>query len=59
MGDEELAEAEEGAGRLEAALRERRGGGAAGGPAVERAYREAERACARCHARFRDAGREP
>src|SRR4051794_35247082 len=55
----QLAEAEEGAGRLEAALRAKQVGGAVDGPVAERAYRAAERACARCHARYRDAPRRP
>jgi hypothetical protein len=48
-----LAEAEEGAKELEAALRDR-AKKPADGSAAEKAFRRAERACTRCHARYRD-----
>jgi protein tyrosine phosphatase (PTP) superfamily phosphohydrolase (DUF442 family) len=53
-----LAEAEEGAKELEAALRDRMRQREDGG-AAERAFRRAERDCTRCHARYRDVPHQP
>jgi protein tyrosine phosphatase (PTP) superfamily phosphohydrolase (DUF442 family) len=54
-----LAEAGEGATRLEVALRPADGKGPADAAAAERVFKSAEGACAACHARFRDVRREP
>jgi protein tyrosine phosphatase (PTP) superfamily phosphohydrolase (DUF442 family) len=54
-----LADAEEAAGELEAALRRGNEKGSVDTSAAERAFRRVEAACAGCHARYRDVPQKP